>query len=121
MAGSLVSSIILFLLFIILLLFVDGNVFAARMEHRKLGGEKEKMTIRRNLEGGQQGSKIGAHGSTSHPDGGKTANVPEQRKPNQATAQRHSLRYSDIKRNPTLGYPTIHPKCTMYTRCKRGN
>ncbi|EOA35935.1 hypothetical protein CARUB_v10021193mg [Capsella rubella] len=84
MAASLVSSIIFFLLCTILSLLVDGNVFAAQIEHPNL---EETMTMRRNLEGnGARSSKIHFGGSRSRKAGGKTANVPVQNQPQQVTA-----------------------------------
>ncbi|EOA36315.1 hypothetical protein CARUB_v10010623mg [Capsella rubella] len=124
MAVSLVSSIILFLLFIILSLFVDNGVFAAQMKHRKLGGAaKETMAIRRNLEGnGNGGSKIGTPHSFSQPDGQKVnQNKPSETRPNQATAQRKNYIAYDALKRKAVSYPSA-PKstaCPVYKRCNR--
>jgi len=108
MAVSIVSSIIFFLLFIILSQYVDGNGFAAQMEHRKLGGPKKTMTMRRNLEeNGRQGSKIATPGSTSRHSGQKNI----EKEPSK-TIYGHQLRPDQIKR----GSP-----CKIYTRCKHSS
>uniref|UniRef100_A0A1J3GEZ9 Uncharacterized protein n=1 Tax=Noccaea caerulescens TaxID=107243 RepID=A0A1J3GEZ9_NOCCA len=66
MVRSIVSSIIFFLLLVILSHCVHVKAFAAQMEHRKLSGGKESMTVRRNLEeNGLEGSKIATPGSKS--------------------------------------------------------
>uniref|UniRef100_A0A1J3IUV9 Uncharacterized protein n=1 Tax=Noccaea caerulescens TaxID=107243 RepID=A0A1J3IUV9_NOCCA len=66
MVRSIVSSIIFFLLLVILSHCVHVKAFAAQMEHRKLSGGKESMTVRRNLEeNGLEGSKIATRGSKS--------------------------------------------------------
>ncbi|XP_010460190.1 PREDICTED: uncharacterized protein LOC104741108 [Camelina sativa] len=119
MAVSFVSSIIFFLLFIKLSLFVDGNVFAARMEHRKLGGAKKTMAMRRNLdENGHQGSKIAAHGSTSRHSGQKTTNnTPSEIRPNRATPQRKKYMSMTDK---ALQLGAVCKEYT-YNRCKRSS
>ncbi|CAN7034589.1 unnamed protein product [Brassica rapa subsp. trilocularis] len=82
MTGSILSSIIFFLLFIGLSHFVD-----AHMEHRKLSGAKDTISMRRNLEG-NGGSKIKASPSWSRRSGQKnTQHEPSKTHPDQATHQ----------------------------------
>ncbi|CAL9216125.1 unnamed protein product [Arabidopsis halleri] len=121
MAASIVSSIILFLLFIILSLFVDGHVFAAQMEHRKLGGAKETMTLRkRNLEeNGGKGSKIRTPPSMSRHSGMKNnQDKPTETHPAQA-------RTKTVRQNNFISYDALKKPvgasnaCNMYQKCKR--
>ncbi|KAG2318756.1 hypothetical protein Bca52824_011969 [Brassica carinata] len=109
MAGSILSSIIFFLLFIVLSHFVD-----AHREHRKLCGAKETMSMRRNLEG-KWGSKIKASPSSSYRSGQKnTQHEPSKTHPDQATHQGQTAYISstELQRQPT------QRKCTS-GRCKR--
>ncbi|CAN6903508.1 unnamed protein product [Brassica oleracea] len=99
--ASILSTIIFVLLFIIFSLFVD-----AHMEHLKLSGAKETMTMRRNLEG-NSGSKITASPSRSHQSGQKnTQNEPSKTQPDQASAI-------------ITGYVTPDYVCTSDNKCKQ--
>ncbi|XP_018447911.2 uncharacterized protein LOC108819388 isoform X2 [Raphanus sativus] len=107
MAGSILSSIIFFLLFIVLSHFVE-----AHMEHRKLSGAKETMSARRNLEG-NGGSKIRAPPSFSPHSGQKnTHNEPSKTHPNQARHQVRTISYAALNRTTTL-------ECRIYENCIR--
>ncbi|KAF3570636.1 hypothetical protein F2Q69_00061268 [Brassica cretica] len=100
MAASVLSSIIFFLLFIMPSLFVD-----AHMEHRKLSGTKETMTMRRNLEGsGHANSKIATPGSTSRHSGQKNI----QHKPSKTRPDQLQSRISYGGTDTT--------KCSYYTK-----
>ncbi|CAF2255054.1 hypothetical protein BRARA_H02183 [Brassica rapa] len=107
MAASILSSIIFFLLFIIPSLFVD-----AHMEHRKLSGTKETMTMRRNLEGsGHANSKIATPGSTSRHSGQKNIqHKPSKTRPDQLKSR---ISYEALKR------PQV--PCTSRYRCHRSS
>ncbi|CAH2033782.1 unnamed protein product [Thlaspi arvense] len=129
MAASIHSSIVFFLLFIVFSLFINEKAFAAHMEHRKLYGSKEIMTMRRNLQG-NGGAKIGAHPSKSDKAGSKTQNEPSKTHPDQAKpqGQRKYLGYDSLKRQPVCNSTNYHncigeaqPVCngTNYSRCKR--
>ncbi|KAG7598138.1 hypothetical protein ISN44_As06g024320 [Arabidopsis suecica] len=114
MAASIVSSIIFFLLFIILSQFVDGNVFADQMEHRKLGGAKKTMTMRRNLEeNGRQGSKIATPPSTSRHSGQKNIQKePSNTRPDKARAQgKIILTYEPLRKRETVCNSKIYSNC----------
>ncbi|KAG7592804.1 hypothetical protein ISN45_Aa01g016610 [Arabidopsis thaliana x Arabidopsis arenosa] len=113
MAVSIVSSIIFFLLLIILSQFVDGNVFAAQMEHRKLGGAKKTMTMRRNLEeNGRQGSKIATPPSTSRHSGQKNIQKePSDTRPDKARAQRKSITYEALRKQEAVCNSKIYSNC----------
>ncbi|KAG7647410.1 hypothetical protein ISN45_At01g024520 [Arabidopsis thaliana x Arabidopsis arenosa] len=114
MAVSIVSSIIFFLLFIILSQYVDGNGFAAQMEHGKLGGVKKTMTMRRNLEENGQGSKIATPRSTSRRSEQKNIEKePSKIRPDQATAHGKSLiNYRALEKADA---PVCHSK--IYSNC----
>ncbi|KAF8081019.1 hypothetical protein N665_0909s0006 [Sinapis alba] len=111
MAGSILSSIIFFLLFIAFSHFVDSHDM-----HRKLsGGAKETTSVRRNLEG-NGGSKIKASPSWSPHSGQKnTQHEPSKTHPDQATHQGRKRRYISYAE---LGNST-KARCTYYERCKR--
>ncbi|CAN6896663.1 unnamed protein product [Brassica oleracea var. botrytis] len=102
MTASILSSIIVLLLFIIPSLFVDAHV-----EHRKLSGTKETMTMRRNLEGsGHVNSKIATPGSTSRHSGQKNIqHKPSKTRPDQLKSR---ISYGALKRSQvpcTSRYP----------------
>ncbi|CAH2033783.1 unnamed protein product [Thlaspi arvense] len=105
MAASILSSIILFLVFFILSFFVDGKAFAGHMEHRELSGAKVTMAMRRNLQGNGPASKGAVHHSESTKGGSKnTKKEPSKTNLDQAKPQGQS--------NKT-------ELCTIYARCKR--
>ncbi|XP_024008845.1 uncharacterized protein LOC112084120 [Eutrema salsugineum] len=123
MAASILSSIIFFLVFILLSLFVDGKAIASHMEQRKLSGSNEIIAMRRNL-AGNEGSKITAPPSRSQHSGQKnTQNEPSKTHPDHATPRKY-LTYKSLC-NPKLpGRSCIgaakrsHQPCTIYNRCK---
>ncbi|CAH2033780.1 unnamed protein product [Thlaspi arvense] len=131
MAASIHSSIVFFLLFIVFSLFINEKAFAAHMEHRKLCGSREIMTMRRNLQG-NGAAKIGAHPSKSDQAGSKTPNEPSKVHPDQATPQgQRTISYSPLQPNsvPACGATSYNsckgkinekPRtCALYKRCKR--